>query len=1110
MADEFHSPRREGFVEKIIGFSAHNKFLVLIFVAAAMIAAVWTLKNIPLDAIPDLSDTQVIIYSRWDRSPDVIEDQVTYPIISAMLGAPRVKAIRGFSDFGFSYVYVIFKDGTDIYWARSRTLEYLSKITARLPEGVKTELGPDATGVGWVFQYALVDKTGQHDLQELRSFQDWYLRYYLQSVPGVAEVASIGGFVKQYQITIDPNRLAAYNLPLSTVIDAVRKNNQEVGGRLLEFSGAEYMVRGHGYAKSIKDLEQIAVGADPKGTPVLVKHIAHVALGPDIRRGLADLDGEGDVVGGTVIMRYGENALNVINRVKERIKEVEPSLPPGVKLEVTYDRSELILRAMDTLKHQLIEEMIIVSLVILIFLWHFPSAIIPIVTIPIAVLLSFIPLYGMKLTSNIMSLSGIAISIGVLVDGAIVEVENAYKRLEQWVEGGRKGDYHAIRLKALKEVGPSVFFSLLVIAVAFMPIFTLVDQEGRLFKPLAWAKNLAMFIAAILAITLDPAMRMLFTRMEPFKFKWPWLSKLATTVAVGNYYPEEKHPVSRILFRLYEPACRFVLKHRKGTILAATLLVLTTLPVYFQLGSEFMPPLREGSLLYMPTTLPGISVTEAQALMQKQDKILKSFPEVERVFGKAGRIESSTDPAPFSMMETVVLLKSESQWRKKGQWYSAWLPELFKMPLRFIRPERISYEELINEMDQALQIPGSTNAWTMPIKNRIDMLSTGVRTPIGIKIFGSDLKKIEEIGTHIEGIIRGIRGTRSVYAERVAGGYFVDFDIRREAIARYGLSIEDVQMVIMSAIGGENITTTIEGRERYSVNVRYSRELRDDLDKLKRVLVATSAGQQIPLAELADIRLVSGPAMIRDENGLLAGYVYVDMTGRDIGSYVQEAKRIVAKELKLPTGYTLTWSGQYENMIRVKERLKIVLPLTLFIICLLLYMNTKSMVKTGIVLLAVPFSLIGAVWLLWILGYNISIAVWVGMIALMGLDAETGVFMLLFLDMSYHEAVQKGKMRTEEDLEAAIIHGAVKRVRPKMMTVMAAFMGLLPIMWSQGAGADMMKRIAAPMVGGLFSSFILELLVYPVVYAIWKWNFEMQKGTKTPLLEGKERGSERH
>jgi len=1052
-----------GFVEKIIEFSARNKFLILTLTASAIAASLWCLKNIPLDAIPDLSDTQVIIYSRWDRSPDIIEDQVTYPIVTALLGVPGVKTVRGFSDFGFSYVYVIFKDGTDIYWARSRVLEYLSKIIPRLPEGVRTELGPDATGVGWVFQYALVDTTGQHNLQELRSFQDWVLRYHLQSVPGVAEVASLGGFVKQYQIVIDPNRLLSYNIPITRVVEAVRKSNQEVGGRVLEFSGAEYMVRGRGYAKTVQDFEQIVVGTDQKGTPILVKHIGTVSIGPEIRRGIADLDGQGDVAAGTVIMRTGENALNVIGRVKAKLKDLEPSFPPGIKLVVTYDRSELILRAIETLKHQLMEEMIIVSLVILIFLWHFPSAIIPIVTIPIAVLLSFIPLYGMKLTSNIMSLSGIAISIGVLVDGAIVEVENAYKRLEKWIEGGRTGDFHAVRLQALKEVGPAVFFSLLVIAVSFMPIFTLVDQEGRLFKPLAWAKNLALAIAAILAVTLDPAMRMLFARMEPIRWRWTWPSRLASALAVGTYYPEEKHPISKALFRVYEPVCRFVLRHRTATILTAALLVVSTIPIYFRLGSEFMPPLNEGSLLYMPTTLPGISVTEAQKLLQKQDKILKSFPEVERVFGKAGRMESSTDPAPFSMMETVVVLKPEKQWRKG-----------------------MNNEKLVNEMDQALRIPGTTNAWTMPIKNRIDMLTTGVRTPVGIKILGADLKTIEGIGTHLEMILKDVPGTRSVYAERAAGGYFLDFNLKREELARYGLTVADAQTVILSAIGGEEITTTVEGRERYSVNVRYARELRDDLDKLKRVLVPTPSGQQIPLAQLAEIELVQGPAMIRNENGLLAGYVYVDVAGRDVGSYVMEAKKIVAKKLYLPSSYALLWSGQYENMLRVRERLKLVIPLTLFLICLLLYMNTKSWVKTGIVLLAVPFSLIGAVWLLWGLGYNVSIAVWVGMIALMGLDAETGVFMLLFLDLAYHEAVERGAMRTAHDLEEAIVHGAVKRVRPKMMTVMAAFMGLLPIMWSTGTGADMMKRIAAPMVGGLSTSFLLELLVYPAVYFVWK------------------------
>ncbi len=1081
-------------IEKIIEFSAKNKYLVIIFAIVAMVGAVYCIKNIPLDAIPDLSDTQVIIYSRWDRSPDIIEDQVTYPIVTAMLGAPKVKAIRGFSDFGFSYVYIIFKDGTDIYWARSRVVEYLSKIIPKLPEGVRTEIGPDATGVGWVYQYALVDKTGKNDLSQLRTFQDWYLRYWLQSVPGVAEVASIGGFQKQYQVNINPNALLAYKIPLMKVLDAIRDGNNDVGGRLVEFSGAEYMVRGRGYAKSIKDIENIALGNNLSGTPILVKNVAQVVIGPEIRRGVADLDGQGDTVGGIIVMRSGENALNVIDRVKKKIEEVKSSLPKGVEIVTTYDRSELIKRSIETLQHQLVEEMIVVSIVILIFLWHIPSAIIPIVTIPIAVILSFIPMFGMKLTSNIMSLSGIAISIGVLVDGAIVEVENAYNKIQLWDAGGRKGDFHLVRLNALKEVGPSVFFSLIVIAVAFLPVFTLVDQEGRLFKPLAFSKNLAMAIAAFLAISLDPAVRMLFTRMDYKHFRPRWFSNLFNAVTVGKYYPEEKHPISKVLFRIYEPICKFTLKHHKATIITAGILALTVIPVYFQLGSEFMPPLNEGTILYMPTTLPGISVTETQQLLQTMDKIIKTVPEVEHVFGKAGRAETSTDPAPFSMMETTIVLKPESQWRKVHRWYS-WMPAGFQAPFRPIWRDRITWEDIINELDKKMQFPGVSNAWTMPIKARIDMLSTGVRTPVGIKVYGADLKEIEKIGTRLEMIMKGVKGTRSIYAERVTGGYFVDFDIKRDQIARYGLTIKEVEMVIMSAIGGEPLTTTVEGRERYTINVRYARELRDDLDKLRRVLVPTMSGAQIPMEQLADIHLSLGPSMIRDENGMLAGYVYVDIAGRDVGSYVSEAKKIVQQKLEIPTGYSLQWSGQYENMLRVRERLKLVIPITIFLIFILLYMNTKSPIKAGIVMLAVPFSLIGAVWFLYLLHYNMSIAVWVGMIALMGLDAETGVFMLLFLDLAYDERVRAGRMKTRDDLYEAIIHGAVKRIRPKMMTVMTTFIGLIPIMWSMGTGADMMKRIAAPMIGGIFTSFIMELLVYPPIYAIWKWRYEMKQGT---------------
>jgi len=1085
-------------IERIIEFSAKNRGLVLLLTAVAVLGAVWTTKHIPLDAIPDLSDTQVIIYSRWDRSPDILEDQVTYPIATALLGAPRIKAVRGFSDFGYSYVYVIFEDGTDLYWARSRVLEYLSKILPRLPEGVQTEIGPDATSVGWVYQYALVDHSGTQSLADLRSLQDWYLRYNLQSVPGVAEVAAVGGFVKQYQVNADPNRLLAYNIPLGRLVDAIRKGNKEVGGRLLEFAGTEYMVRGRGYVRALEDLENIVVAMDEKtGTPVLVKHVAKVALGPDIRRGVADLDGQGDTVGGIIVMRQGENALDVIARTKARLAELAPTLPEGVEVVTTYDRSELIERSIDTLTHALVEEMLIVSAVILFFLWHIPSAVIPIVTIPVSVLLAFIPMYFMGVTSNIMSLAGIAISIGVLVDGAIVEVENAYKRLEEWVAGGRKGDYHAVRLQALKEVGPAVFFSLLVIAVAFLPVFTLVDQEGRLFKPLAYSKNLAMAIAAILAVTLDPAMRMLFTRMEPWQFRPRFLASLVNTATVGRYYPEERHPISRVLFAVYEPLCRWVLRHRIATLVAAALIVATTVPVYFKLGSEFMPPLNEGAYLYMPTALPGMSVTEAERILQIQDRVLRTFPEVDRVFGKAGRADSPTDPAPFSMVETTVLLKPEAEWRRRERWYSD-KPAPVRWLFSRITPERVTFDELQEEMDAKLRFPGIPNIWTQPIKNRIDMLSTGVRTPIGIKVLGPDLKTIQKLGEDLESVLREVPGTRNILAERTAGGYYLDFDLKRDQLARYGLSVEDAQMVVMSAIGGENVTTTIEGRERYPVNVRYGRDFRDSPERLKRVLVPTPSGAQIPLAQIAELRRLEGPAMIRNENGQLAGYVYVDMAGRDIGGYVNEAKERVAERVTLPKGYRLVWSGQYENMQRVQERLKVVIPVTLFLIALLLYMNTKSAVKTGIVLLAVPFSLVGAVWLLYGLGYNTSIAVWVGMIALMGLDAETGVFMLLFLDLAYEDRVRKGTMRTEADLEEAIIHGAVKRVRPKMMTVAAAFMGLLPIMWSTGSGADVMKRIAAPMVGGLATSFVLELFVYPVLYAIWKWRFEMKGGRAVP------------
>src|SRR5437868_2931202 len=1067
-------------IDRIIRWCAVNRGLVLVIVVVLAVIGVWSMQHIAIDALPDLSDTQVIVFSKWDRSPDIIEDQVTYPIATALLGTPHVKAIRGFSDFGYSYVYCIFDEGTDIYWARSRVLEYLSKVQSQLPQGVETSLGPDATGVGWVFQYALVDTTGQHSLADLRSLEDWHLRYELQSVPGVAEVASVGGFVRQYQITVDPQKLASYGIPLMQVSDAVRKSNNEVGGRLIEWSGAEYMVRAHGYVRSKADLEQIALKS-ANGTPVRLADVADVQLGPELRRGVAELDGKGEVAGGVVVMRHGENAMKVIGAVKQRLAQIAPSLPKGVQIVTTYDRSELIAASIHTLNHELLIEMLIVSLVILIFLWHMPSALIPIITLPAAVILAFIPMRVFGINSNIMSLGGIAVAIGALVDAAVVVVENGHKKLEAWEHGGRKGDYREVLIGAVQEVGRPSFFSLLVIALSFMPIFALEAQEGKLFKPLAFTKNFSMGIAAILAVTLAPAMMLLFIRPGRRKFQ-----------------SEEQHPVSRLLFRMYGPPIHWVLRHARIVIAAALLVVVVTVPIYFRLGQEFMPPLNEGVILYMPTTLPGISVTEASALLQKQDALLRQAPEVERVFGKAGRADTSTDPAPLSMMETTVILKPESQWRHKQRWYSRWMPSFLLPLVRPLWPDTMSWDELANDLDQRLQLPGQTNAWTMPIRNRIDMLTTGIRTPVGVKVYGADLKQIENIGKELEQIIGRVPGTRSVYGERVSGGYFVDFDIDRAAIARYGLTIDDVQQTIMTAIGGENVSTTIEGRERYPINIRYPRELRDEMDKLGRVLVATT-NAQIPLGQLAALRIVEGPAMIRDENGKLAGYVYVDVdtARRDLGSFVDDAKRAVASQLRMPAGYTLQWSGQYEAMQRVRQRMLVVVPLTLFVIAFLIYLNTRSMPKTLLVLLAVPFSALGAIWLLWALGHHMSIGVWVGLIALLGLDAETGIFMLLYLDLAYDEF----KPRTREELREAIYHGAVKRVRPKVMTVACAFFGLVPIMWSAGAGADVMKRIAAPMIGGLFTSFVMELLVYPAIYYRWKWRSHETFDDRSPDRE---------
>lgn len=1048
-------------VEKIIAYCAENKFIVFVLVAAATFGGVVALRNLPLDAIPDLSDTQVIVYSRWDRSPDIIEDQVTYPIVTALLGAPRVKAIRGFSDFGYSFVYVIFQDGTDIYWARTRVLEYLSKITPLLPAGVRTELGPDATGVGWVFQYALVDETGTHSLADLRTFQDWYLRYYIQSVPGVAEVAPIGGFVKQYQVTIDQNKLLAYNIPIMKVVEAIRSNNNDVGGRLLEFSGTEYMVRARGYAKSVKDIEEIGVQVDNKtGTPILIRNIATVSLGPEMRRGVADLDGRGDCVGAIVVMRHGESALRVIDRVKEKLKEIEPSLPQGVKIVTTYDRTELIKKSIDTITEVLVEDFLIVAAMIIFFLLHLPSAMMPIIILPIGALIAFIPMLGMRLTVNIMSIMGIILAIGDMVDVGVVLVENVHTKLNELREGKISGDRKRIMIGAMQEVGPPIFSSLMVTVIGFVPLFSLVGQEGRLFRPLAATQIFTVFFGAVLSITLVPALIMIFLRKAKGKSL-------------------EDHFASRYLTRHYGTILRWTLTHRTTTILILLLAMALTVPVFLTLGSEFMPPLYEGSILYMPTTLPGISVTETSKLLQTQDKILKSFPEVERVFGKAGRVESSTDPAPFSMMETTVILKPRGQWRKVPR-FGTFLPSL-------TRP--ITFDELTAEMDRKMQFPGVSNAWTMPIKARIDMLTTGVRTPVGIKIFGSDLKEIEKIGEHIEMVLKEIRGTRSVYAERTAAGYFADFDLKRDQLARYGLSVDDVEMVIMAAIGGENITTTIEGRERYPVNLRYSRELRDDIEKLKRVLVPTMGGAQVPLEQLADIKLSLGPAMIRDENGMLSGYVYVDVAGRDIGGYVRDAKKAVGENVTLETGYSLAWSGQYEYMERVKKRLSIFIPATLLVIFILYYFNFKSVVSTLFIMLAMPFTAIGAIWSVKLLGFHMSIAIWAGMMEVIGIGAALCALITTFITAAYREWSEAGKIHTMDDLYAVISQGATRALRPAMMTCSADILGLMPAMWATGIGAEFLKRYTAPIIFGLFTALALALIILPTLYAIWRGDF---------------------
>jgi Cu(I)/Ag(I) efflux system membrane protein CusA/SilA len=1030
-------------IERIIAWCAANRFLVFAGTLVLTLWGIWAMTGTPLDAVPDISDVQVIVSTEWmGRSPDLIEDQITYPIVTSLISAPRVRTVRGFTDFGISYVYVIFEDGTDMYWARSRVVEYLQGIRGRLPDGVNPVIGPDATGVGWVFEYALVDETGQRDLAELRGFQDWYLRYWLASVDGVAEVASIGGFVKQYQVNLDPNKLAAYAMSVKDVVRAIRASNNDVEGRLLEFAGREYMVRGRGYLKSIEDIEKVSLGADPRGTPIRVGDVAAVRLGPDIRRGVAELDGKGEVVGGIVVMRFGENALRVIDRVKAKLREVQSSMPAGVTIVPTYDRSWLIGESIDTLRNTLIEEAAVVSLVIIIFLMHFRSALIPILALPIAVVASFVPMYYLGVTSNIMSLGGLALAIGVLVDASIVMVENAYRHVSE--PDVRPEDQPRAIIRAARQLGRAIFFSLTIIVVSFVPVFLLEAQEGRMFRPLAFTKTFAMIAASILSITLVPVLMTIFIRGRRLK-------------------PESLNPISRFFGWMYEPIIRLALRWKWTALLVNFAVVPLTVPLLFALGSEFMPPLFEGSLLYMPTSPPGLSITEATRLLQVQDELLRRVPEVDRVFGTVGRGTTSTDNTPMGMVNTTVLLKPRAEWRRG-----------------------VTFETLQADMDAQLQFPGFPNVWTQPIRNRLDMLLTGIKTPVGVKILGADLNVIQDLGRQIERILQGIPGTRSVYAERVAQGYFTDILIDRDAIARHGLTIEDVQDVIQSALGGENITQTIEGRERYPVNVRYAREFREDLPALQRVLVRTPTGAQVPLGQLADITLTPGPAMIRDEDAQLAGYVYLDTATRDIGGYVKRAKAAIDGRLELPPGYTLQWTGQYEFQVRARERLQVLIPIVFFIIFMLLYMTFHSVSEATIVMLSVVYAMTGGVILQWLLGYNFSVAVWVGYIALYGVAVQTGVVMVVYLHEALDKRLRRGGEITERDVLEASIAGSVLRLRPKLMTVSVVMAGLIPIMWSTGVGSDVMKPIAAPIIGGMVTSTIHVLIITPVIFYIMK------------------------
>ncbi|MCZ6508037.1 MAG: CusA/CzcA family heavy metal efflux RND transporter [Acidobacteria bacterium] len=1037
-------------LNRIIEWSLENQLLVTVGLILAILAGVWAVRETRLDAIPDLSDVQVIIFTDYSgQAPQVVEDQVTYPITTKMLAVPYAKVVRGYSFFGFSFVYVIFEDDTDLYWARSRVLEYLSGLSSDLPAGVSPQLGPDATGVGWAFMYVL--NSPQRSLAELRSLQDWYLKYSLSSVEGVSEVASIGGFVRQYQVEVDPVRLRAYGVSLQEVKRAIQRSNVEVGGRLVEMSEREFMVRGRGYVKEVRDLELATLGVGPGGVPILLEDVANVTIGPEIRRGMADWNGEGETVGGIVVVRSGADTLSTIARVKERLAELKRGMPDDVEISVAYDRTGLIERSIETLTHTLIEESIVVALVCLLFLFHFRSAFVAIISIPVSILLAFVIMKFQGLGANIMSLGGIAISIGVLVDAAIIMVENAHKHYEEW--HGKRSHFEII-LRSAQEVGPTLFFTLLVITVSFLPIFTLEAQEGRLFKPLAFTKTYAIGISSILSVTVIPVLMYWFVR--------------------GRIFSEKRHPISRVLRFLYTPVLNWALRRRRALILVMLLVLAATFIPLGSIGSEFMPPLWEGDLLYMPTTLPGISISKAREIVQQTDKIIMSFPEVETVFGKVGRAETATDPAPLSMLETIIVLKDPEEWR----------PGLTK-------------EGLIAELDAAIQFPGLTNAWTMPIKTRIDMLSTGIKTPVGIKLGGPDLAVLERLGKEVEAIVKPLPGTLSAYAERVMGGSYLDFDIDRRAVARFGLTVGDVQDVIQSAVGGMNVSWTVEGLERYPINLRYPRELRDSPAALEQILVATPGGAQVPLGQLVDIQLRQGPPGIKTENARPNAWVYVDLRGIDVGSWVARAQEEVARRVDLPPGYTLLWSGQYEYMLRAKERLLLIVPLTLAVIFLILYFHLESIVKTLIVLSAIPFSLVGSIWLIFFLDYNWSIAVWVGMIALAGLAAETGVVMLLYLDLAYEDWRRKGKMSSYADLAAAVDHGAVQRIRPKMMTVMAILFSLVPILWSTGTGADVMRRIAAPMVGGIVTSFLAELLVFPAIYFIWR-ALPIEKGPLFP------------